>query len=268
MVYWNHIYEEFKQILQLRRGQKRDGKMLRIVIFDDEPRIGLQLKQLLEQSGAALTADYFQDWHALQFYFSQHAHIDAVFMDICFHGSTKTGIDFAEKLAQTYSQTKFIYVTGHPLDYAEQIFMSSTVQPYGFLSKPFQKEKVLYYVGKLQGESTSSQNLLTFKPVGSQAVYLSLPDVLYFSSDRRCVTAYTAADSYTGYYRLAELAEQLPDYFYLCHKSFLVNLHHIQRIENKNLFIQDAMIPISAIGHRSVADNRQDLIRRKSELHT
>lgn len=88
--------------------------MLRIVIFDDEERIGLQLKELLEQSGDDLVVDFFQDWHALQFYFSQHAHIDAVFMDICFQGSTSSGIDFAEKIAQSHSQTKFIYVTGHP----------------------------------------------------------------------------------------------------------------------------------------------------------
>ena len=67
--------------------------MLRIVIFDDEERIGLQLKELLEQSGDDLVVDFFQDWHALQFYFSQHAHIDAVFMDICFQGSTSSGID-------------------------------------------------------------------------------------------------------------------------------------------------------------------------------
>ena len=72
--------------------------MLRIVIFDDEERIGLQLKELLEQSGDDLVVDFFQDWHALQFYFSQHAHIDAVFMDICFQGSTSSGIDFAEKI--------------------------------------------------------------------------------------------------------------------------------------------------------------------------
>ena len=101
--------------------------MLRIVIFDDEERIGLQLKELLEQSGDDLVVDFFQDWHALQFYFSQHAHIDAVFMDICFQGSTSSGIDFAEKIAQSHSQTKFIYVTGHPREYLQQIFMSKTV---------------------------------------------------------------------------------------------------------------------------------------------
>ena len=84
---------------------------MRIVIFDDEPCIGLQLKKLLEESGNDMTVEYFQEWHTLQFYFSQHAHVDAVFMDICFQGSTQNGIDYAEKLAKSNSQTKFIYVT-------------------------------------------------------------------------------------------------------------------------------------------------------------
>lgn len=174
---------------------------MRIVIFDDEPCIGLQLKKLLEESGNDMTVEYFQEWHTLQFYFSQHAHVDAVFMDICFQGSTQNGIDYAEKLAKSNSQTKFIYVTGHPEDYLQQIFLSSHVKPYGYLPKPFQKDDVLNYVRKLQADTSDSSEVFAFKPVGGQAVYLSLPDVLYFSSDRRYVTAHTARGDYTGYYR-------------------------------------------------------------------
>lgn len=133
--------------------------MLRIVIFDDEERIGLQLKELLEQSGDDLVVDFFQDWHALQFYFSQHAHIDAVFMDICFQGSTSSGIDFAEKIAQSHSQTKFIYVTGHPREYLQQIFMSKTVNPFGYLPKPFDRKAVQDYLQKIRAASADSQDL-------------------------------------------------------------------------------------------------------------
>ena len=32
---------------------------MRIVIFDDEPCIGLQLKKLLEESGSDMTVEYF-----------------------------------------------------------------------------------------------------------------------------------------------------------------------------------------------------------------
>ena len=211
--------------------------------------------------------EYFQEWRTLQFYFSQHAHVDAVFMDICFQGSTQNGIDYAEKLAKSNSQTKFIYVTGHPEDYLQQIFLSSHVKPYGYLPKPFQKDDVLNYVRKLQADTSDSSEVFAFKPVGGQAVYLSLPDVLYFSSDRRYVTARTARGDYTGYYRLSDLVKQLPHYFYQCYKSYLINLNHVQCIENKSVTIYGESIPISAFGHRSVADNRHELIRRKSELH-
>lgn len=187
--------------------------MLRIVIFDDEERIGLQLKELLEQSGDDLVVDFFQDWHALQFYFSQHAHIDAVFMDICFQGSTSSGIDFAEKIAQSHSQTKFIYVTGHPREYLQQIFMSKTVNPFGYLPKPFDRKAVQDYLQKIRAASADSQDLFPFKPKKGQVVYLSLPEVLYFSSDRRCVTAHTLHGSYEGYYQLSKLMESLPQTF-------------------------------------------------------
>ena len=65
----------------------------------------------------------------------------------------------------------------------------------------------------------------------------SLPDVLYFSSDRRYVTAHTARGDYTGYYRLSDLVKQLPHYFYQCYKSYLINLNHVQCIENKSVTI-------------------------------
>ena len=241
--------------------------MLRIVIFDDEERIGLQLKELLEQSGDDLVVDFFQDWHALQFYFSQHAHIDAVFMDICFQRSTSSGIDFAEKIAQSHSQTKFIYVTGHPREYLQQIFMSKTVNPFGYLPKPFDRKAVQDYLQKIRAASADSQDLFPFKPKKGQVVYLSLPEVLYFSSDRRCVTAHTLHGSYEGYYQLSKLMESLPQYFYQCYKSYAINLHYVQRIDTKEVHIQEEIIPISAYGHRSVAENRAELVQRKSELY-
>lgn len=41
------------------------------------------------------------------------------------------------------------YITGYPLDYAEKIFMSSTVKPFGYLKKPFQMELLKLYVERL-----------------------------------------------------------------------------------------------------------------------
>ena len=85
-------------------------------------------------------------------------------MDICFQGSTSSGIDFAEKIAQSHSQTKFIYVTGHPREYLQQIFMSKTVNPFGYLPKPFDRKAVQDYLQKIRAASADSQDLFPFKP--------------------------------------------------------------------------------------------------------
>ena len=103
-------------------------------------------------------------------------------MDICFQGSTQNGIDYAEKLAKSNSQPKFNYVTGQPEDYLHQILLRSNVKPYGNLPTRFHKDDVLNYVRKLQADTSDSSEVFAFKPVGGQAVYLSLPDVLVIYS--------------------------------------------------------------------------------------
>ncbi|MFR4476360.1 MAG: LytR/AlgR family response regulator transcription factor [Ruminococcus callidus] len=166
-----------------------------------------------------MTVEYFQEWRTLLVLFSQHAHVDAVFMDICFQGSTQNGIDYAGKAGKIQQPDKVYLRHRASEDYLQQIFLSSHVKPYGYLPKPFQKDDVLNYVRKLQADTSDSSEVFAFKPVGGQAVYLSLPDVLYFSSDRRYVTAHTARGDYTGYYRLSDLVKQLPHCFYQCYKT-------------------------------------------------
>lgn len=145
--------------------------------------------------------------------------------------------------------------------------MSKTVNPFGYLPKPFDRKAVQDYLQKIRTASADSQDLFPFKPKKGQVVYLSLPEVLYFSSDRRCVTAHTLHGSYEGYYQLSKLMEDLPQYFYQCYKSYAINLHYVQRIDTKEVHIQEEIIPISAYGHRSVAENRAELVQRKSELY-
>lgn len=153
------------------------------------------------------------------------------------------------------------------MEYLQQIFMSKTVNPFGYLPKSFDRKAVQDYLQKIRAASADSQDLFPFKPKKGQVVYLSLPEVLYFSSDRRCVTAHTLHGSYEGYYQLSKLMESLPQYFYQCYKSYAINLHYVQRIDTKEVHIQEEIIPISAYGHRSVAENRAELVQRKSELY-
>ncbi len=241
--------------------------MLRLAILDDDERIGIQLKQMILSIDKTIDVETFSDWKMLHLYFTRHAHIDAVFMDLQFSNCTKNGIDYAEKIVNSHSETKIIYITGFPLDYVEKVFMSNIATPFGYIKKPFQSELLKQYINRLSVDCTHNCDLFAFKVVGNQIEFLSLPDVLYFSSEKRYVTAHTAVSSFTGYYKLSELKEILPPYFYMCHKSFLININKIQRIELKHVVICGIQIPISSINHSTISDKRQEMVLLKNSLY-
>ena len=241
--------------------------MLRIAILDDEPRIGFQLRDALKAIDSTLQIDAFTAWKELREYLSRYAHVDAVFMDLQFDNHIRSGIDYAEEILCTHPETKILYITGYPMDYIQKVFLSKNVQPRGFIMKPFQTDVLKTHIVQLTEERMSDKELLPFKAVGSTIEYLSLPHLLYLSSRGRCVTAHTQNGLYTGYYKLSELAEQLPAYFYQCHKSYLINLHKIQRIEARHVLIQNQQIPLSNIGSTTIAEKRMEIIRLKSQLH-
>ncbi len=241
--------------------------MLHIIILDDDPRIGSQLIKELRVINEALSAEAFTSWKELSAYLCRQPHVDAVFMDLQFDSSASSGIDYAEKILETHSNTKIIYITGYPLDYIQKVFLSKSVKPSGFITKPFQREVLKEHIARLMNEQLPEEEMLAFKTTGSGVNYIPLADILYLSSRKRCVTVYTKSGAYTGYYKLSELLPKLPKYFYQCHKSYIVNLRRIQRIEAKHVFAGSTEIPLSAIGTTTIAEKRMEIVRIKSALH-
>ncbi|MBE6845070.1 MAG: response regulator transcription factor [Ruminococcus sp.] len=241
--------------------------MLKIAIFDDDPEIEAILIKQLKLIDNTLDIVSFPAWKPFEEYLNNNAGFDVVFMDLHFDKQTRSGIDYAEKIISVNSETKIIYITGYPLEYAEKIFLSTSVRPYGFIVKPIQKDLLCKYINSLYNNKNSVDDTLNFKSVGGNIEFLRLNDILYFNSHKRYVTAHTKTESFTGYYKLTDLIKQLPKYFYMCHKSYIVNVKKIQRIEARFLLINDDEIPISSINNTSVPEKRQDIIRIKSHFH-
>ncbi len=240
--------------------------MLRIAILDDDPRIGIQLKNELKTIDNTIKADHFTSWKGLKLYLCSHPQVDAVIMDLHYENLTHDGIYYAEESVKLHPELKVIYITGYPLEYVQRIFFSRSIQPAGFIVKPFQRDVLKKHIAQLSCESPKEERL-PFRSAHSTMEYIPMNEILWLSSSKRLVTVYTTGGSYTGYYKLSELASLLPAYFYQCHKSYIVNIRYIQRIEARQLIIQEQEIPISAIGKTTVAEKRMEIIRIKSRLH-
>jgi len=108
---------------------KKDGKILRVLVVDDEPLILFCISRVLEKSALVKTVDTAEE--ALGEIGAQH--YDLCFLDIILPGMT--GLDAMKIINERSPNTKVAIMTGTLLDEA----MKEQVEDfaYTFIEKPF-----------------------------------------------------------------------------------------------------------------------------------
>jgi len=95
----------------------------------------------------------------------------------------------------------------------------------------------------------SKQSFFTdcmFLPVDDQLIKINYRDILYVKSDNVYVEIYTKTQTYLFRSSLTSFLAKMPaDLFFRTHKSYGVNLQHIEAVNHIDLLIQGQKIPIS-----------------------
>ena len=168
----------------------------------------------------------------------------AVLLDVQWEGEPR-GIDAAGDLFFTAPETRIIYMTRYPERYVQQIFLTPA-NVSGFLIRPVEEgllEKNLQKV--LEAERRKDPNSLLVRHK-STTRSIRFEEILYLESAGHMVTIHTRTGSHRCYDRLEHLYERLPEYFIQCHKSYVVNMNEIHRMEKGQVWMDDEMkIPIS-----------------------
>lgn len=123
----------------------------------------------------------------------------------------------------------------------------------GFLTKPVDKDIFSSVLGKLQSSLDQDKQTL-FCVIGkSDSISVPISSILYLESNAHKSLIYTDTESHSLYERLSSLKERLPSCFLACHKSYIVNMNKIKRIE-KNVIILENLteIPISKSQYANV----------------
>ena len=85
-----------------------------------------------------------------------------------------------------------------------------------------------------------------FLPVDDQLIKINYRDILYVKSDNVYVEIYTKTQTYLFRSSLTNFLAKMPaDLFFRTHKSYGVNLQHIEAVNHIDLLIQGQKIPIS-----------------------
>ena len=166
----------------------------------------------------------------------------------------KTGIDLARTVNEKYN-FPFLFLTSfsdkNTLNEAKQ------VQPSAFLVKPFNKEELkiaielaLYNYSLQKAKPVKTLNNVLkeslFIKKGSKQMRIKICDIMYIKSDNVYIDLYmTNGDIHTLRETISDYIQKLTLNFVKCHRSYIVNLKHVESAQKNNLTVKDIEIPIS-----------------------
>lgn len=221
---------------------------MRVAICDDEIDSLEFLQSRLEQTGRADIIRGFLCAQQLQDAIAEGESFDLIFMDIEWN-QPQNGIDIAAAVNEKCPETQIIFVTGHPDRFFQQIFLKP-VNLCGYLDKPVDPEvleKLLHKAVETLRSREQHQLLIQHK-----GVVHALPvfKICYIESRGHQLTVHMAQGNVVCYERLEKIKERLPDCFFQCHKSYLVNMDCIRRIEKNSILVKTGdELPVSKAKH-------------------
>lgn len=227
----------------------------KILIVEDEMIIGANISLQLSKLGYEVTGIVSRGEEAI-------AHLkenrpDIVLMDIQLKG-TMDGIETASKM-QIEADVPIIYLTANADD--EHFERAKSTNPYAFISKPFKKLDLQHAIeltlGRLNMGQSSAKPMVTgsspfiqsdsiFIRRNERMIKILIKDIYYFEADRNYCKIYAKNKECLLVMTLKEINDKLPpEHFLRIHRSFIINLSHVDEIAGTHVVIGKKAIPLS-----------------------
>lgn len=238
------------------------NQLIKILILEDNVIIADDMQSMLEDIGYEIVAnvvDFESATKALK-----ENEVDLALVDIVL-ATEKTGIDFGKYIRENYN-IPFIFVTSNS-DKAT-VENAKSVHPSGYLVKPFEQQDLFTSieialsnfndevsatvqtdsVADKENKHLSNSVLRNSIFVKKNQHYYRIPfdDIQYVKADNVYLEVYTEDKNFLVRSALKDYLEKLPSrQFYRAHKSYIVNIDHIEAINTKDIMINGRNIPIS-----------------------
>ena len=221
------------------------------------------MQSMLEEIGYEIVDNVIVYEQAVEVLKTQQ--VDLVLIDIIL-ASDKTGIDLGKHIRENYD-IPFIFVTSNS-DRAT-VENAKTVKPNGYLVKPFEQQDLYtsieialsnFIYGKQNvAKGISSEDVNEDVPMSNsilkdsifvkkQHLYyrIQFGDIQFIKADNVYLEVNTIDKKFLVRSPLKDYLEKLPqNKFYRAHKSYIVNVDHIDAINSKDIMINNTLIPIS-----------------------
>ncbi|QGU94471.1 response regulator [Clostridium bovifaecis] len=167
---------------------------------------------------------------------------DIIFLDIFMKASN--GINIAREIREFDKDCKIIFITSSN-EYAIESYDARAIY---YILKPINEEKLNNAINiAIESLNKENKHIIIKNKKGSYRIVYK--DILYAESKARVVNIYDKCGEVISFYsKLEDFFQSLQDERFLrCHKSFLVNMDYILKIEQKHICMNNnIIIPISS----------------------
>lgn len=157
---------------------------------------------------------------------------DIVLVDISMPGIN--GIEAVKVCREIHPDLEVVFTTGYD-EYAVEAFNISAAD---YIMKPIEQARLFKALEKARKslllqyvERRRYSSKLAVKSYNTY-LYLQIDDILYIEKERRKTILHTVRERFETSEALQELEEKLPAFFFKTHRSYLVNLKKINKIES------------------------------------
>lgn len=209
--------------------------MLHITICDDEP-IQLSLMEALATEWAKAThteiqLDFCRNADQFLFLWEEKKDIDILLLDIEMPGLD--GVSLAHRLRDEGESLQIIFVTG----IADYVLEGYDLDAVSYLLKPVRKERLFACLDRATDRCGKKAPELVLEGAG-EVVKVKMMDICYLESAAHdtivhCVKASAPIRCKTGILQMEQLLQAECASFYKIHRSYLINLAHVDRITRK-----------------------------------
>lgn len=226
---------------------------LQIAICDDEPAMLEYLDALVNQWGESrgepVNAQCFPSAQALWFEWAENPRFDVLLLDIQMQGLD--GVTLARRIRETDEKCAIIFITGT----AEFAADGYDVAALHYLIKPVDEAKLFACLDKAAAQLRRVPKQLLLPVAGVQTRFCA-DDIFYAEAFAHTVCIHTGEGGLEAQASIGELEKELAgEPFIRCHRSYLVNLRQIRRIDKSELTLDSGeRLPVSRRLYAAVND--------------
>lgn len=233
-----------------------------IAICDDETKILNDIYTKIEAcfDKQGIQAEYFcTDDSKKMMEHLQKEKTDVVFLDIDM--PYFSGMDLAAFLNEKKMDTILVFVTSQDA----LVYQTFAYRPFGFIRKTHIDEELKELAERIQKEFEDKKRDIVITK-GQELTRILIQDILYIESEGNYLNFYTKNDTIKIRETMTNMEKELSGKgFIRCHKGYLINAEHIEKMKSTEIDLQCGgirrTVPIGRSYEKDVRKRIMELIR-------